>query len=125
MLLALVATIALGLGIRALCGGAFAKIAGDALYAVAAYFAFALVIRRPRVVAACALAYCFAIEFLQLWPALDPIRPTLFGRLVLGSVFSVYDLIWYALGVALAAITSRFALRSRGGTSDSASAAGA
>lgn len=100
--LKLAITIALGLGIRALTGGVFAKVAGDMLYAVAAYYAVALVLRRHR--APVALGYCVAIECLQLHhpPWLESLRATLFGRLVLGSVFSFYDLLSYAAGIALA-----------------------
>ena len=108
--LAAVAVIAAGLAIRALGSVAgldvIAKPAGDALYAVLIVVLIALVrpTTRTWVVAAVAWAVCAAIELAQLtglparlteawWPA----------RLVLGTTFHAPDLVWYALGVVLAA----------------------
>jgi hypothetical protein len=105
---AVVATIALGLGSRAVAASLpwwLAKNAGDALYATMAYFGVGLIaprIRR-RTAAGLALAFCFAIEGSQAihvaW--LDAVRATLPGRLVLGQGFHAFDLVCYAIGVAI------------------------
>jgi hypothetical protein len=49
------------------------------------------------------LLFSFAIEFSQLYkvPWIDSIRPTLFGRLVLGATFNWGDMICYAIGVGI------------------------
>ncbi|CAN5356192.1 hypothetical protein BH11ACT1_BH11ACT1_02110 [soil metagenome] len=108
--LAAVAVIAAGLAVRAVGSATgldvIAKPAGDALYAVLVVVLVALVrpTTRTWVVAAVAWAVCAAIELAQLtglparlteawWPA----------RLVVGTTFHAPDLVWYALGVALAA----------------------
>ncbi|PVU82842.1 DUF2809 domain-containing protein [Cellulomonas sp. WB94] len=108
--LAAVAVIAAGLATRAFGSAAgldvIAKPAGDACYAVLVAVLVALVrpTARTWVVAAVAWAVCAVIELAQLtgvpahlteawWPA----------RLVLGTTFHAPDLIWYAVGVALAA----------------------
>jgi hypothetical protein len=54
--------------------------------------------------AAVALAICFAVEASQLvhTPALDALRATTPGRLVLGSGFDPRDLLAYAGGVLAA-----------------------
>jgi len=101
-----VAVIAAGLAVRALGPDVAAKPAGDALYAVLVVVLVALVrpTARTWVVAAVAWAVCAAIELAQLtgvparlteawWPA----------RLVLGTTFHAPDLVWYAVGAALAA----------------------
>ncbi|NJK39537.1 MAG: DUF2809 domain-containing protein [Oscillatoriales cyanobacterium RM2_1_1] len=44
------------------------------------------------------------LEVLQLWkpPFLQAIRATLMGRLLLGTSFSLWDFLYYALGCAIA-----------------------
>ncbi|WP_324014744.1 DUF2809 domain-containing protein [Microbacterium sp. JZ37] len=100
-------TVAAGLLVHtALPETAASDAAGDALYAVLVYLLAAFAAPRARllVVAAAALAWCTAVELLQLtglparWGAAFP--PLL---LVLGTVFSAADLAWYAAGVAIAA----------------------
>ena len=58
-----------------------------------------------------ALAICFTVELSQLIhsPAIDALRATLFGRLVLGSGFDARDLAAYAVGVAAALVVERVA----------------
>lgn len=109
-------TIALGLASRAFLHGPAAKITGVALYATLIYWLVRTVIPRsdraeqpqasspaaPDVAAPAlvALAISWGIEFLQLTPIparLSAMHPVL--RLIFGEVFSVTDLIWYALGV--------------------------
>ncbi|GAA4189893.1 hypothetical protein GCM10022219_06330 [Microbacterium oryzae] len=79
---------------------------GDVLYAVLVFLLVAFAAPRARVVAvsAVALAWCVAVELLQLTglpAAWGSAAPPL--RLVLGSGFAALDLLWYAVGVALAA----------------------
>jgi hypothetical protein len=104
--LAVAVTIAAGLGSRAVdLPWWLAKNAGDALYATMVFFALgcawpAMTTRRA---AAIALAFSCAIEASQAYhaPWLDAVRATLPGRLVLGQGFHAFDLVCYAIGVAL------------------------
>ncbi|WP_347978790.1 DUF2809 domain-containing protein [Microbacterium sp. ProA8] len=101
----LIATIGAGLLVHAaLPDTAATDIAGDALYAVAAYLAVVLVAPRlpPLVVGAIAAAWCTAVELFQLtglplaWGAqFSPVM------LVLGTVFDVRDLVVYLVTIAL------------------------
>jgi hypothetical protein len=61
------------------------------------------------------LAICFAVELSQLYhaPALDALRETTAGHLVLGSGFDPRDLIAYAAGVCAAALVDRMWLARR------------
>jgi hypothetical protein len=104
---ALVVVIAMGLGTRfALPPSPFADIAGDALYAVAAYLAVALI--APRLGSAwsagIAIAWCVGVELLQLTgiPAgLGAVFPP--ARLVLGTGFDPRDLVVYTVAVLVVA----------------------
>ena len=91
---------------------------GDALWAVmVAWWVGALAPgARLGVRSAVALAVCVAVEVSQLahTPALDALRRTRAGHLVLGSGFDPRDLAAYALGVAGAALLVRTVAR-RGG----------
>lgn len=71
---------------------------------------------RTSTAAAIALAWCFAIEGSQAYhtPWLDAVRDTLPGRLVLGQGFHAFDLVCYAIGVALGVAIELVALRRRG-----------
>lgn len=107
-------TIALGLASRRFAAALpswLAKNAGDALYATMTYWGFGLLAPRARAlhVAAAAAAFCFAIELGQLYhaPAIDAVRATRLGALVLGSGFHTLDLVCYVVGVALAAALER------------------
>ncbi|MGB3730793.1 DUF2809 domain-containing protein [Microbacterium sp.] len=108
LIIALVAgvTVAAGLAVHLIApGGAINDAVGDVLYAVliALLVLFIAPRARWRVTGAIALGWCFGVEFLQLtslpaqWAASVP--PL---RLVLGSGFSAWDLLWYAVGVAFA-----------------------
>ena len=59
--------------------------------------------------AALALTACFAVELSQLVhaPALDTLRRTFLGRLVLGVDFDPRDLLAYSLGVVVAMVGDR------------------
>jgi hypothetical protein len=87
--------------------GELEQITGTAFYASAVYGGVVLV--RPRLPAALlSLAFCWAVEFFQLTgiPAGLSARSVV-ARLVLGQSFDPQDLIWYVVGVALAALLFR------------------
>lgn len=93
-----------------------AEYAGDALWAAAVYWGFALLRPRARVglLLAMALATSVGVELSQLYraPWLDAIRSTWPGALVLGQGFLWTDLALYSLGVATAAaIDALFVVR--------------
>jgi hypothetical protein len=112
-------TIATGLAVHFHGGrlGATARdMTGDALWAMmltwllgAAAPAIAL---RTRAIAAIAL--CAAVEVSQLlhFAALDALRRTTAGHLVLGSGFDVRDFASYALGILAAILLERAVLKS-------------
>jgi hypothetical protein len=113
-------TIVLGLAVH-LHGTALPPAArdvlGDALWAVMVTWlvsAAAPALRLPWRGAA-ALACCFAVEFSQLVrePALDALRRTLVGHLMLGSGFDPRDLAAYAGGVLAALVVERIGLKRR------------
>ena len=80
----------------------------DALWAtMVTWWAGSLAPRaRPAVRGVVAYAICLGIEVSQLYhaPAVDAVRATLVGRLVLGSGFDPRDLAAYAIGVASAVL---------------------
>jgi hypothetical protein len=84
---------------------------GDALWAAMVTWGIAAIapsIRRPWR-ATLAVAICFGVEFSQLvhLPALDAIRRTTAGHLVLGSGFDPRDLPAYVAGVIAAVLLDR------------------
>ena len=99
-------TIALGLLVH-LRGGALSPVArdvlGDALWAAMVVWWVSAIAPATRLIwrGAATLVFCFAIEFSQLLhlPALDALRRTTAGQLVLGSGFDSRDLAAYAAGV--------------------------
>jgi hypothetical protein len=103
----LAATIALGTVSRAapLGWSVYDKSLGDVLYAVAAYFALALLMPRLPIatVAALATAACFAVEFLQLTELNKRLLTVPVLRGFLGTTFHWHDLVCYLVGVAVAA----------------------
>ena len=111
---AALATIGVGLGVH--LGGkglpvGVRDVAGDALWAMMiTWWVSALGPRLARGArAAFALAICYAVEVSQLFhaPALDALRRTTVGHLVLGSGFDPRDLAAYALGVLGALVIER------------------
>ena len=68
-----------------------------------------------RVRALSALALCVGVEVSQLYhtTALDALRSTTIGHLVLGTDFDPRDLAAYALGVLAAAFLERAVIRRR------------
>ncbi|WP_249353871.1 DUF2809 domain-containing protein [Microbacterium sp. 2FI] len=88
-------------------------IAGDALYAVAAYIGLVMLAPRARslVIGAIALGWCVAVELFQLTGvplALGAAFPP--AMLVLGTVFDARDLVVYAVAV-VAVCAIDFAVR--------------
>jgi Protein of unknown function (DUF2809) len=86
----------------------FAKIAGDALWAVLVFLGFGWLFRsRPTwQVMLMATVFSCTIEFTQLYhgPWIDQVRQTLFGRLALGSEFAWLDMAYYFAGILPAAL---------------------
>jgi hypothetical protein len=108
-------TIALGLASRYF--SIIPLFVGDILWATMVYFIVRfLFINKPvNFIATVSLLFSFAIEFGQLYkaPWIDSIRPTLFGRLVLGATFNWGDMICYAVGVGIGISIDLFLLSSR------------
>lgn len=105
--LALVAVIAAGLGIHLLLPGTAATdIAGDALYAAAAYAGVVLLAPRlsPPLVALAAGAWCVGVELFQL-TGIPLVLGSAFppAMLLLGTVFDARDLAIYLGAVVVAA----------------------
>lgn len=105
------ATIAVGLLVHlrgAVLGPTARDVVGDALWALMiAWWAGALApSARLAVRSAAAYAVCVGVEVSQLYhaPAIDAVRETTVGHLVLGSGFDPRDLVAYAAGVAVAAV---------------------
>jgi hypothetical protein len=90
---------------------------GDALWATMLYWWIGALAPAAsgRARAAVAIAACGAVELGQLVrsPALDSVRATTLGHLVLGSDFDARDLVAYAAGVAAAALLDRARARRR------------
>ena len=107
--LAVVVVILLGLASRRYHGAIpelFGKYPGDALWAVMVFFGWGVL--RPRAstlsVALLAFTTCFLVEVMKLYqaPWIVGIRHTTLGHLVFGHVFSVENLVAYAVGVVAA-----------------------
>lgn len=105
-------------------GAAARDVAGDALWAVMVVWWVSAFAPEARLGARAALALtiCLLVEFSQLYsaPALDALRSTAAGHLVLGSGFDPRDLVAYAAGV-LAAVLMDAALSSRATSQSSGS----
>jgi hypothetical protein len=102
-----VLVIALGLGVHAADLASIGDFTADALYAVLIFLVVAFVIPRAAslTVAGIALAFCVAIELLQLTGVPSALAQTLPpARLVLGTTFAPVDLIAYAVGTGLACV---------------------
>jgi hypothetical protein len=92
------------------------KYGGDALWALLMLLGFRCVLIRASSlrVTLVALAFCFAVEFSQLYhaPWIDSIRATRLGTLALGSTFNAPDLIAYGVGVTLGSVIEKIRPRS-------------
>ena len=106
--LTLLFVIVAGISIRKVIPGLpplFMKIAGDALWALAVFLFFALLMprRSTRDTGIAAALFSIGIEFIQLCQAhwLNDLRRTLPGRFILGSVFAWADFSYYAIGIVV------------------------
>jgi hypothetical protein len=122
VLLALaVATIALGLAVHTWMRGDVGGFIGDALYAVLIYLLVALIAPRAvlPLVAGVALAFCWAIELLQLTGLPAALSRTVPGAsLVVGSTFQLLDLVAYAAGIGAAVGMDALSRRAAGSSRD-------
>ena len=89
-------------------GPAVRDVLGDALWAAMVVFGIGVVAPRASLVVRCAVAsaICAVVEVSQRYhaPALDALRETGLGHLVLGSGFDPRDFAAYAGGIAGAAM---------------------
>ena len=115
VMVALGVVIGLGLASRAYDGlfpNALGKYPGDALWTVAVYLGWKLVVpaMAPWKLGLMALGQSFGVEFLQLChaPWLDGIRGNYFGHLLLGSTFNPMDLVAYTVGATVVFLIDRF-----------------
>jgi Protein of unknown function (DUF2809) len=118
-IVAVYTAMALGLGTRAfadLLPDFVAEHFGDALWASMIYFGFRACFAHKKICFAlwCSIAFCFAIEFSQLYQAnwINQIRGTTLGALVLGKGFLAVDLVRYSAGIAVSSLLD-LAWRSR------------
>ncbi|WP_405047732.1 DUF2809 domain-containing protein [Rhizobium lentis] len=81
------------------------KYGGSALWGAMVYLLVALVLgKSPRaVIAVMALFMAIAVEFFRLYhtPRLDAFRLTTAGALLLGRIFSLWNMLAYAIGIAV------------------------
>ncbi|ARO29774.1 hypothetical protein NXC14_CH01818 [Rhizobium sp. NXC14] len=81
------------------------KYGGSALWGAMVYLLVALVLgKSPRaVIAVMALFMAIAVEFFRLYhtPWLDAFRLTTAGALLLGRIFSLWNILAYAIGIAV------------------------
>lgn len=89
------------------------KYGGSLLWGSMVYLLIAAILaHRPvRVVVTTSIAVAVAVEFIRLihFPALDAFRATTAGALLLGRVFSLWNIACYITGICAAAlIASRF-----------------
>ncbi|MDR6899738.1 DUF2809 domain-containing protein [Rhizobium miluonense] len=111
LVVALLVTIASGLALRRY-GYAInlpfvvVKYGGSLLWGAMVYWLLAAIFVSPVRfgIAAAALLIAVAVEFFRLWhtPDLDAFRLTAAGALLLGRVFSPWNIVAYAAGIALA-----------------------
>ena len=116
LLLALLLTIAGGLALRrfgyvANLPFGIVKYGGSILWGAMVYWLLAtiFVAARGLRVAFIALIVAIAVELFRLWhtPALDAFRLTTAGALLLGRVFSLWNIAAYAAGIAAALALDR------------------
>ncbi|MDB5584120.1 MAG: hypothetical protein JWR80_9296 [Bradyrhizobium sp.] len=100
----------LGLGLPAFV----VKYGGTILWGTMVFFLMAMAashLSRPRI-ALIAAAIAIGVELFRLvhFPWLDAFRLTLPGALLLGRVFSVWNMLAYGVGIAIGALLDRSAL---------------
>jgi hypothetical protein len=115
LLAALVCTLALGMLSRLFPIGwwPYDKSLGDVLYAVAAYLALALLLRRrpPVLIAALALTWCLAVESFKTTGVPARYAQLAVVRWLLGTTFSWHNIACYLVGVALITLADVLYLR--------------
>jgi Protein of unknown function (DUF2809) len=116
----LVITVLAGLGSRRFSHylpAILSKNAGDILWAVMVFelVCWAAYKRQGRWHAAISLGIAFAVEMFKWvhFPALDQFRLTLSGKLLLGTAFSISNLICYSLGIGIAYAVHQWVVPSR------------
>lgn len=91
------------------------KYGGDALWALLIFLGGRCILIRTAGwrIALVSLAFCFTVEFSQLYhaPWLDSFRATRLGKLTLGSTFNAPDLLAYTIGVAIGSTVELFCRR--------------
>jgi hypothetical protein len=99
----------LGLGIPAF----FVKYGGSLLWAALVFFSVAMAASRLKRlgIALIAASIAIGVELFRLVhaPWLDAFRLTIAGALLLGRVFSPWNMLAYAVGIVLAMVLDRFA----------------
>ncbi len=88
----------------------FVKYGGSLLWGAMVYFLLAVLIAglhrgtRPAAIAAMALVAAICVELFRLYhaPWLDAFRLTTAGALLLGRVFSLWNIVAYTIGIAVA-----------------------
>lgn len=84
------------------------KYGGSVIWGAMVFFAVAFVLgkRDIRVPVLAALVVAAASEFFRLYhtPDLDAFRLTLAGQLLLGRIFSLWNILAYAIGIGVAAV---------------------
>ncbi|KPH04742.1 DUF2809 domain-containing protein [Rhizobium acidisoli] len=82
------------------------KYGGSALWGAMVYLLVALLVARsrPAALAVIALTIAISVELFRLYhtPWLDAFRLTTAGALLLGRVFSLWNMLAYAIGIAVA-----------------------
>ncbi|WHO71862.1 DUF2809 domain-containing protein [Rhizobium sp. BT03] len=82
------------------------KYGGSALWGAMVYLLVALFVARsrPAIIAAMALFIAISVELFRLYhtPWLDAFRLTTAGALLLGRIFSLWNILAYAIGIAAA-----------------------
>jgi hypothetical protein len=108
LMVAMAVTVAVGLASRLYPTGLFLwdRVTGEVLYAVAAYLAWAMLLRRqsPARLAAVAFASCLAVEVFKLTGVPAQNQDVFLVRWFLGMTFAWVNLGYYLAGVVLAAI---------------------
>ncbi|MFJ7731699.1 DUF2809 domain-containing protein [Lysinibacillus sp. NPDC097231] len=115
---AIVITILLGLASRKwslLLLSFVAQNAGDILWAMMVYFGFRLLLVRKSTLTAISLSFFFSfgIEFSQLYQEdwINQIRGTTLGALILGKGFLAEDFVRYTVGIIIATVLDKMALK--------------
>lgn len=104
-----------GLGLRLGLPGLAVKYGGSALWGAMVFFLVAFAaprLSRPSI-ALIAAAIAITVELFRLvhTPALDSFRLTLAGALLLGRIFSAWDMVAYGAGIVFAMALDCFSAR--------------